>query len=122
MRKAVILRSDGAIIDVDLDSNGEGVHEVLDVMRGAVNGDIEYLHLSDWFGVYVNAEHAFPEHNFPVNQIATKVAEWAGLPETIRGDVLFTGGITDAGDVRGLTDHERQALFKYLGQSKAALG
>jgi len=111
MRNALKLSVDGTLTNLDLDAP-EGS---LAVLQAAVGGYIEPADLTRHVTMYFNEEGKLGgfEPNNTASWIYTQNMGWA---DVIMGDVVFTGGVDDEGDTKGLPEDLEVALRNIVKQ------
>ncbi len=99
MRLALRVSEEGEVTDLDLDAP-EGA---LNVLQTAVDGNIEPVMLTDDLEFYVDEEGLYNKtaHN-GVAEMLYRVTYNDVIP--LMGPAVFTGGIDEEGETRGLSD------------------
>lgn len=107
MRKAAKLDVHGDVCVVDLDAP-EGS---LKVLQSAVDGWVEAVDFSDELTMWVNEEGKLD--GLILNDRANAMfQDTFGAVDVIVGNVIFTGGVDDEGETKGLTDTQIQQIIQ----------
>jgi len=102
MRKALIIKIDGSIHEIDLGKNSQ---EEYDALSGAVGGFVQMVPLDD-SGLLIWCNEEGKMIGLPYNEKATRVWEafW-GETDVMVGDCVITGDIDwDSELTKGLTE------------------
>ena len=92
------------------------VGDSYELLRDAVDGYIECVHLPS-LGVDLWCNEEGKLTGLPQNDIATLLFHKEfGAFDSIRGNVIFTGGADDEGDTIGLTEDQIKALTELFGE------
>ena len=111
MRNALKLTTEGTLINLDLDAP-EGS---LKVLQGAVGGLVEAIDITKHVTLWVNEEGKLG--GFEPNLVASWIyAQNMGVADVVMGDVVFTGGVDDEGDTKGLPEDLEVALRNIVKQ------
>jgi Domain of unknown function (DUF3846) len=108
MAKAVVIKTDGTKSVTDFNRSTE-----YNVIKQAVGGWLESIHLDNDLTLYINEEGKLL--GLPQNPIATAFfASYYGLhQDVIVGDVIFVGGVDEEGYSNGLTDKQVLELLDF---------
>ncbi len=96
--KAIVVKSSGKVIEKEFDNLG-----TYQFLSESVGGLIQGVSLSDKVDMWLNEEGKIID--LPYNHIAT--VAWAsvfGETDIIVGDVVFTGGVDEDGEIVGLSE------------------
>ena len=92
------------------------VGDSYELIKDAVEGWIECVHLSS-LGVDLWCNEEGKLAGLPQNDIATLLFHKEfGAHDSIRGNVIFTGGADDEGDTIGLTEDQIKTLTELFGE------
>ena len=110
----VTIELDGAVTERTWDAPNTEARGTL--LRGAVGGYFDVVALSRNLDMWVNDEGMY---QFPVNVVATGVAQRFGLTrQPYWGPVVFTGGVGGGGETRSLGALMRKAVVAHALQVK----
>ena len=111
MKLAVRIKADDTteIMDISGDS--------LTALQGAVGGYVEAVTLKDDLTMWVNEEGKL--QGLPVNESATVIFAAAfHVIDTIRGDVVLTGGTDEFGDIVALKDKQATEIVAWVNDGQ----
>ena len=107
---AIQLNTDGVAVEVEIAEEGQRLKQLQD----AVGGWIEAVDLSPTLTMWCNEEGKL--NGLPFNSLATDLWEESfGMTDSIKGNVIFTGGVDDEGSTLGLDEATANKLRKLFG-------
>lgn len=107
MRKALKVTPEGVVSVLDLDSP---IASSLTIMQGAVEGLIQPVDINEELTMYVNEEFHYSGQDLNPLGSAVLQREHDNREAFVLGNVLFTGGVDDEGNTKGLTEAQEQML------------
>jgi len=107
---AIKLNTDGVAVEVDLAEQGSQLKQ----LQEAVGGWIEAVDLNPTLTMWCNEEGKLI--GLPFNSLATDLwEEFFGKTDSIKGNVIFTGGVDEEGSTLGLDEATANKLRKLFG-------
>jgi len=101
MKSAIVIKTSGEIVEVDLKASDE-----LEALQSAVGGWIEAVDLAEDLTMWVNEEGKI--NGLELNSIATALFDkyFENNFDVIVGDIVLTGGTDSKGNTVGLSPEQ----------------